>query len=161
MSNALAEMPRRAVSRPDGGVDRLRLTAELAAALACSPDRWAPLVAHVPGERWYGRLFDDPEACAWLITWAPGSGLPLHDHGDASASLVVVGGALSERYTSRDDIGRPGARLRSRHLGLGARASFGADHVHEMRNDGTVPAVSIHVYAPRLDNMAFYQEVLG
>lgn len=142
-------------------MDLLWLTAGLAAALAGSPERWEHLVVHVPGERRYVALFDDPQACGWLITWAPGTGLPLHDHGDASASLVVVGGALSERYTTRHDIERGGAILRPRHLGRGASASFGPDHVHEMRNDGPEPAVSIHVYAPRLDNMAFYDPPSG
>jgi len=34
--------------------------------------------------------------------------------------------------------------------------AFDADHVHEVTNRDTRPAVSIHVYAPSLDRMTFF-----
>jgi predicted metal-dependent enzyme (double-stranded beta helix superfamily) len=34
--------------------------------------------------------------------------------------------------------------------------AFGADYVHDVTNAGTLPAVSLHVYAPVLDTMRRY-----
>jgi hypothetical protein len=138
------------------------LTARQAAAWAAAPARWRHLVRHVPGERWYLPLGATPGASAWLITWAPGTGLALHDHGGVSGTMAVVGGQLTERYGTTADLDgarrRPGelVPLPSRRLGRGSLTTFAPDHVHEVRNDGTEPAVSIHVYAPILEEMAFY-----
>jgi hypothetical protein len=151
-----------------------RLSARLAAAWAAAPERWQHLVRHVPGERWYLPLDDlvaegyavtgsAGAASAWLITWAPGTGLDLHDHGGSAGSLAVVSGVLSERYGRLAPGGsdEPGAghlqgRLRRRRLRRGSVTTFGPDHVHAVRNEGVEPAVSIHVYVPGLTEMAFY-----
>jgi hypothetical protein len=147
-----------------------RLSARLAAAWAAAPERWQHLVCHVPGERWYLPLDDlvaeggaGPAASAWLITWAPGTGLDLHDHGGSAGSLAVVSGVLSERYgrlapgePDEPGAGRLQGRLRRRRLRRGSVTTFGPDHVHAVRNEGVEPAVSIHVYVPGLTEMAFY-----
>jgi predicted metal-dependent enzyme (double-stranded beta helix superfamily) len=144
-----------------------QLSAELAGACAAAPARWRSLVHHEPGSRWYVRLddvvadlvLDDPAPgalSAWLITWAPGTGLDLHDHGGSVGSVAVVGGQLTERYGRLGADGHLRGRLRRRRLGLGSITTFGPDHVHEVRNDGITPAVSIHVYVPGLTDMAFY-----
>lgn len=130
------------------------LTAEVAMRWACAPRRWRDAVQHVPGERWYLRLFEDERVCGWLITWAPGTTLELHDHGGAVGSLAVVEGVLQERFRDRRRV-EPFAR---RELTAGSMVTFTADHVHEVTNTGDVPAVSIHVYAPSLDEMTFYEE---
>jgi hypothetical protein len=145
------------------------LSAELAAAWAGAPERWARLVRHVPGGRWYLPLPVDEVAVAdpsvpvsaWLISWAPGSGLGLHDHGGSAGSLAVVRGELAERHTTTADVvvrgdGSARGRLRRRRLRPGTIATFAGDHVHEVRNDGLEPAVSIHVYVPGLREMSFY-----
>jgi predicted metal-dependent enzyme (double-stranded beta helix superfamily) len=146
---------------------RAELTADLAAAWVSAPARWRRLVHHVPGDRWYLPLFQRPGVSVWLITWAPGTGLDLHDHGGSSGTVAVVGGELTERHSTTGEIlgaypaGRGGpadarAVLRRRRLGRGTLTTFAADHVHEVRNDSRAPAVSIHVYAPGLEEMAFY-----
>jgi predicted metal-dependent enzyme (double-stranded beta helix superfamily) len=103
-------------------------------------------------ERAYLRLEPAAIRCeAWLIRWPPGSVAPLHDHGAAHGLAHVVCGALHElRFTPgvsapqhRD--WRPGAPIE---LALGT--------CHEVRNSGLPVAYSIHVYAPRLEHMTFY-----
>jgi hypothetical protein len=160
-----------------------RWSAELAVALTASSDRWAHLVRHVPGARWYlpllgspgvldldelsGTVPPDATVSAWLITWAPGTGLDLHDHGGSAGTLAVVAGELTERHTNISELTADGPAsfgpdtLRRRRLGPGTLTTFGPDHVHEVRNDGLEPAVSIHVYAPGLTDMAFYDAPAG
>jgi hypothetical protein len=142
--------------------------AGLAAAWAGAPERWRGLVRHVPGGRWYHPLpFEaldgDEPISAWLITWAPGTGLDLHDHGGSAGTLAVVGGELTEWHTTTAGLttlagraGRGGPRLHLRRLTDGSVTTFGADHAHAVRNDGLEPAVSIHVYVPGLTEMSFY-----
>ena len=133
------------------------LTADLAAMWAGSPERWRPLVCHQPGARWYRPLVELSGLSAWLISWAPGTGLDLHDHGGAGGSVAVVDGELDERWTTVPELTAAGPGiLRRRALGTGSVTTFGPDHVHEVRNHGRGPAVSIHVYAPGLEEMTFY-----
>ena len=125
-------------------------------ALAADPDRWRPLVRHVPGDRWFLPLFEQDDLCAWLISWAPGTLVPLHDHGTATGALAVVGGELVEQVSSRARVeaGLPPSHVNR--LPAGSIEPLVADLVHEVRNEGSVLAVSVHVYAPRLDAMRFY-----
>jgi len=139
---------------PGSALSGADLTAEVAMRWACTPARWSTTVRHVEGERWYLPLFEDEHVCGWLITWAPGTSLDLHDHGGAVGSLAVVGGTLTERFRDRRRV-EPFA---TRELTAGSMVTFGADHVHEVTNLGTEPAVSIHVYAPSLSGMTFYEE---
>jgi hypothetical protein len=130
--------------------------AYLAAAWVASPDHWRHLVRHVPGERWYAPLFSIPGAAGWLITWAPNTGLPAHDHGGAAGTLAVVRGELRERFTTTERAAAGAPAWEARRLAAGSLTSFASDHVHEVVNRGVEPAVSIHVYAPGLDEMVFY-----
>jgi len=66
----------------------------------------------------------------------------------------VVSGALVERTVS-------GGRVHHTDLPAGAGRRFGAHHVHGVANRGTVPAISIHVYAPALRSMTRYRLVGG
>ncbi len=60
-----------------------------------------------------------------------------------------------------------GSKGRTRRLRQGDVRPFGPDHIHQVRNDQLEPAVSLHVYAPRLATMTRYRrsegrlEVLG
>ena len=48
-------------------------------------------------------------------------------------------------------------RLRLRTIHAGESVAFGPDHVHDIVNSGAVPAVSLHVYGPRLEAMTYYR----
>ncbi|HWC39672.1 MAG TPA: cysteine dioxygenase family protein [Acidimicrobiales bacterium] len=103
-------------------------------------------------KRWYEPLFDQEGVDAWLLGWPCGGDIDLHDHGGASGAIYVLQGSLVE--TS----GTPRARrLRQRTVQAGQSIAFGPDHVHDIVNRGAVPAVSLHVYGPRLEAMTYYR----
>jgi len=114
-------------------------------------DAWKTVVSRPPVGRRWTQLLDHPDISAWLISWAPGSGLALHDHGDASAGITVVEGELHERYIHLDL-----TDFRARDLDVGSTVGLGPDHVHEVVNRTRSVAISIHVYSPNLDRMTFY-----
>jgi predicted metal-dependent enzyme (double-stranded beta helix superfamily) len=136
--------------------------AALAAALALHEDRWSALVEYRAASRWTHLL--DPDRAAglldpalhadlaqtqvWLLSWLPGQGTDLHDHGGSAGAFAVVRGTLDEEV---------GALRDARQLSAGRVRPFGAHHVHRVTNRGGEPAVSVHVYTPRLTVMNTYR----
>jgi predicted metal-dependent enzyme (double-stranded beta helix superfamily) len=92
---------------------------------------------------------------AWLITWPRGSCIDLHDHGDSTGAMAVVSGVLEEKFFSFHSRGT--TRLRSRNLFAGRSVLLPADHVHGITNGSDVPALSLHVYTPRLTEMTYHE----
>ncbi|MCX0244177.1 MULTISPECIES: cysteine dioxygenase [Streptomyces] len=117
----------------------------LARTIAADRDRWAPLVRYDTTTRWYHRLRTGPGYEVWLLSWVPGQGSGLHDHGPSSGVLTVLDGELTER-TERG----------KRTLGAGAQRVFAPGYVHEVVNDSLEPAVSLHVYYPGLTDMPMH-----
>jgi hypothetical protein len=116
-------------------------------------------VVHWPGaldveERSWRLIAQTPEFDAWLIAWPHGGTIDLHDHGGARGALHVIAGSLVESVPWRDDAGR--LTLASTELRSGATLAFGAGHVHDVRNESSVPALSLHVYSPSLTSMSYY-----
>jgi predicted metal-dependent enzyme (double-stranded beta helix superfamily) len=93
---------------------------------------------------------------AWLIHWAPGGDIALHDHGGSSGAMWVLTGELEESYTDAV-VRRP---LRRRFLGAGAGLTFGPGHVHDIVNPTSSLATTIHVYSPHLASMTFYDDAI-
>lgn len=102
-------------------------------------------------ERWYQRIAIAPTHEAWLIGWGAGHELELHDHGDSSGALAVVTGRLTEQ-----SVDPRGTGLRRRVLRPGGTHVFDTGHIHHVANEHDEPAVSVHVYSPRLRSMTFY-----
>jgi predicted metal-dependent enzyme (double-stranded beta helix superfamily) len=127
----------------------------LARHYAADPDGWPVAPRFNPAERWYHRLagYDDHEV--WLLTWLPGQGTDLHDHGGSAGALHVVSGDLVEDTVTLPQPGRA-PRVSVRELTAGLGHAFGPRHVHRVTNRSTRPAVSIHVYAPALRSMTRY-----
>jgi quercetin dioxygenase-like cupin family protein len=148
--------------RPAHPVDRRTSVAALAAALAAAEHRWLPLVEYRPESRWSTLLPRDAavgvldpslhadlaHAQVWLLSWLPGQGTDLHDHGGSAGAFAVVRGVLSERV---------GAREGAAELTAGRVRHFGPHHVHRVSNPGAEAAVSVHVYTPRLTVMNTYR----
>ena len=92
-----------------------------------------------------------------VFLWPPGSGTAIHDHSCWGAYRCVAGSLLEERYERLDDGSRPGyARLKRLWC-----LSWGPDDaastvlpygggIHRVGNPGNNPAVSVHLYGPRL-----------
>ncbi|WBB62233.1 cysteine dioxygenase family protein [Streptomyces sp. WMMC500] len=124
--------------------------------LAGRPDRWRPAVRFDAAARFHTRLEAAGGHEVWLLTWLPGQGTEIHDHGGAAGAFTVVAGVLTER-TFPALRGAP----RARELTAGGLRAFGSRYVHEVANAGTAPAVSIHAYTPALSAMSFYAELPG
>jgi hypothetical protein len=113
-----------------------------------------PYVDYDESERWHQRLYCDRRVNVWLVSWLPSQGTQLHDHGGSSGAFTVLSGELSEA------IYRPGRTnghaLRDHQRSAGASVGFGTHYVHDVRNLGSAPAVSVHAYSPPLTTMNFY-----
>ncbi len=156
-----------AARTPGTDVARSTSAAAVAAALAAVADAWLPRVEYREASRWTGLLpardaaaLLDPSlagdlagAQVWLLTWLPGQGTPLHDHGGSAGAFAVVRGALTE-----DTVGGPDGAVReaATELSAGRVRPFGPHHVHRVTNRGTLPAVSVHAYTPALRTMSTY-----
>jgi predicted metal-dependent enzyme (double-stranded beta helix superfamily) len=92
---------------------------------------------------------------AWVIGWPPGGAIELHDHGESSGAVVLAGGELVEMVVRQDQ--RGALVMSTTVLPVAASVTFGPAHVHEMVNPGPGPAISVHVYAPRLTAMTYYE----
>ncbi len=156
----LATMPMRNVTHPAGsGIDRrswrcLRPEQLLAIAHGLVPTalQW-PGVSDPQERRW--SLIASPEGLeAFVIAWPAGGFIELHDHGAASGAIVVAQGTLTEMSVRLDSEGRSAAATRTLHTG--SHVAFGPGRVHDVVNRGPRPAVSVHVYAPRLASMTYY-----
>lgn len=126
--------------------------ARLARRIAARPDLWRPRLRHDPAQRGFFRLFATPEMEAWILTWCGAQAIELHDHGGSAGAVLVVEGMLVECATSL----KTAAPLRRRLWPEGSLHRFDASHVHDLQHVGLAPATSVHVYAPRLTTMTFY-----
>ncbi len=116
---------------------------------AARPGLWRPLVRFTSPDRFYRRLARTDAYEVWLLTWLPGQGTEIHDHGGSAGSFGVVEGALTEHAYPA-----PGG---GRRLVTGAVRAFGPRYVHRVTNEGDRPAVSIHAYAPALTTQTYYR----
>ena len=158
--------PRTAARRPAG-------PAALAVALTLRTELWAPLVEYRAESRWTHLL--DPSAAAavldpslhdelagaqvWLLSWLPGQGTDLHDHGSSAGAFAVARGTLTERVVAAGPTGA--AHEATADLSAGRVRHFGEHYVHQVTNAQTEPAVSVHVYAPGLRWMNTYRVEQG
>lgn len=101
-------------------------------------------------------LDSSPHLQIWLLSWPAGTQNGWHDHAEAAGAFQVVVGTLQEQ-TSYEG-GRPsyeGGR-QDRTFIAGQGRSFGQNHLHHVANVGVHTALSVHVYAPRLNSMTRY-----
>jgi mannose-6-phosphate isomerase-like protein (cupin superfamily) len=161
-SSLFADAPTAPARRPSGA-------AALAVALTLRTDLWAPLVEYRPESRWTSLI--DPAVAAdvldpalhpelaqaqiWLLSWLPGQGTDLHDHGTSAGAFAVARGTLTERVVAARS--REAVREDAADLAAGRVRWFGPHYVHQVTNTLDEPAVSIHVYAPALRWMNTYR----
>ncbi|WP_405751632.1 cysteine dioxygenase family protein [Streptomyces sp. NBC_00012] len=117
----------------------------LARTIAADRAQWEPRVRYDTTTRWYHRLRTGPGYEVWLLSWVPGQGSGLHDHGPSSGVLTVLEGRLTER-TERA----------TRTLDSGAQRVFAPGYAHEVVNGSLEPAVSLHIYYPGLTEMPMH-----
>ncbi|WP_433373568.1 cysteine dioxygenase [Actinoplanes sp. CA-142083] len=132
-------------------LDHLAIAAQFAAA----PEQWHVAPRFNPVSRWYERLHVADDHEVWLLTWLPGQGTDLHDHGGSAGAFHVFAGTLTEDTVTTPAGAAP--HISGRELGEGAGRRFGSRHIHRITNRSSRPAVSIHVYGPALTTMTRYR----
>ncbi|WP_052851201.1 cysteine dioxygenase [Streptomyces avicenniae] len=122
--------------------------ASTAREFAARTELWRPATRFTADRRWYQRLERADDFEVWLLTWLPGQGTEIHNHGGSSGAFTVVEGTLTERSFGDEPVPRT--------LDTGQLRSFGPTYVHEVTNNGDIPAVSIHAYGPALTVQSFF-----
>jgi mannose-6-phosphate isomerase-like protein (cupin superfamily) len=119
---------------------------DLACGVAAAEPYWRQHVVHDRFERQPVRLLATDLYEVWVIGWAQGQGVELHDHGESAGCLVVVEGELTEEVVHngiKERVALPTGSVRDLPVGV----------VHEVSNRRAAPATSIHVYSPPLTLM--------
>jgi predicted metal-dependent enzyme (double-stranded beta helix superfamily) len=129
---------------------------QIARQLAARTDLWQPEIRYDQDDRYYTRLVQEPGYEAWLLTWLPGQGTRWHDHGGSAGAFATVQGTLTERHAVLRGDGTARIAAGERRLSDAAVRPFGKNHIHRVTNEGVLPAVSVHVYAPSLSEMHEY-----
>lgn len=115
------------------------------------PDIWQPLVRVDGEQRRYELIYEDEQLDAWVLSWMPGQGTGFHDHYISGVGLCCAQGGV------REDLlvyGAPDVEL---HLRPGDTRQGGPGYIHRVRHELGEPAVTIHVYSPRLDWVGQYR----
>src|SRR3954453_15327078 len=107
----------------------------IASRYAADPEQWPIAPRFNPRDRWYHRLAVADDHEVWLLTWLPGQGTDLHDHGGSAGAFLVFDGSLTEDTVSIS-AGTP-PRITARELGVGAGRRFDSRHVHRITNRST------------------------
>ena len=115
--------------------------ARIAVDVARDRDRWSHLLRYDPDERFATLVESTGDVEIWLLSWLPGQHTDLHDHAGSAGAFTVVSGVLTETVVR-------GAHEFEHPVTVGSTRVFGPSYVHQVRNLGTDPAVSIHVYRP-------------
>jgi predicted metal-dependent enzyme (double-stranded beta helix superfamily) len=125
----------------------------VASAIAARTDLWEPLVHDNPDpdRRCYELVYEDDRMDAWILSWMPGQGTGFHDHYISGVGLSVARGCV------REDMMVYGSEPQSRLLREGATRQGGPGYIHRVNHDEGTPAVTVHVYSPRLDWVGQYR----
>jgi len=123
----------------------------VAGAIAERTELWEPLVHRDPENRKYELVYEDERMDAWVLSWMPGQGTGFHDHYISSVGLSVARGAV------REDLMVYGRDPDTRVLTPGETRQGGPGYIHRVTYESGLPAVTVHVYSPRLDWVGQYR----
>lgn len=134
----------------DVAADVAEVAAAIAATLTVTSARWPSVPAEHATERTGIRVLSNAEYDVWLLRWPAGTSVDPHDHGKSAGGFAVVAGALEEiRWhdgVRSSQVVRPGRPV---------TVERGVVHDVVGAADGTL---SVHVYAPPLREMTYYDE---
>jgi hypothetical protein len=124
---------------------------QLARDIVERPEVWEPLVRADPDRRRYELIYEDESVDAWVLSWMPGQGTGFHDHYISGVGLCCATGGV------REDLMVYGQQDMALHLGPGDSRQGGPGYIHRVRHEAGEPAVTVHVYSPRLDWVGQYR----
>jgi len=136
---------------PHGGVLTPEELEGVAAGIARRPSIWEPLVRVDSDRRRFEFVYEDDHVDAWVLSWMPGQGTGFHDHYVSGVGLACVRGVVREDWLR---LGAPEIELRLR---PGDTRRGGPGYIHRVRHAQGEPAVTVHVYSPRLDEVGQYR----
>jgi len=134
----------------DGILSPLELE-ELAARIGSTPELWQPLVRIDREQRRYELVYEDERMDAWVLSWMPGHATGFHDHYISSVGIYAAQGVV------REDQMRFELPPIERELTPGTRRHGNPSYIHRVQHLAGEPAVTIHVYSPRLDWVGQYR----
>lgn len=123
----------------------------LALDIADRTEIWEPLTHADLERRRYELIYEDDRMDAWVLSWMPGQGTGFHDHYISGVGIAVAAGAV------REDLMVYGAEHLALHLTAGDSRQGGPGYIHRVTHEEGEPAVTIHVYSPRLDWVGQYR----
>ena len=121
----------------------------MASGVALVAEAWADSVERHLDARTGLRILATESFDVWLLRWPAGTAVSPHHHGDSDAAFAVSSGALKEtRWLD--------GRREERRIAPGQGATVERGVVHDV--GAPVEALSVHVYAPPLARMAFFDD---
>lgn len=136
---------------PHEGILSIDELERVARDIAARARLWQPLVHTDYAQRRYELAYEDERMDAWVLSWMPGQATGFHDHYVSGVGLCVAAGSVVE-----DQMVVGGDHV-VRRLDPGATRKGGPGYIHRVRHEAGVPAVTIHVYSPRLDEVGQYR----
>jgi predicted metal-dependent enzyme (double-stranded beta helix superfamily) len=136
---------------PHDGLLSPAVLEDVAHGLATRSELWEPLVHSDPDRRRYELVYEDERMDAWILSWMPGQGTGFHDHYISGVGLCIARGSVCE------DVMVYGREPQSRILHAGDTRQGGPGYIHRVNHAGGLPAVTVHVYSPRLDWVGQYR----
>jgi len=124
---------------------------DVAQTLAGRSELWEPLVHADSTHRRYELVYEDDRMDAWVLSWMPDQGTGFHDHYISGVGLCVASGCV------REDLMVYGGEPQSRDLRPGDTRQGGPGYIHRVSHHDGAPAVTVHVYSPRLDWVGQYR----
>ena len=128
------------------------------------PICWPRLGSHVAySPRGYvrKRLFRNGQWEMLLLCWLPGQMTVIHDHGGSWGATRVLSGSLTESLFRWREAASSVTRQRSRTLQASQITVETDDTIHQVANQGDMPAISLHIYSPPLVQFHSYHPQLG
>jgi len=120
-----------------------------------------PFVEYDEDERWHQRIYRDQRVDIWLISWLPSQATSLHDHGGSAGAFSVIEGQLIETVAAGHIGAGPARPLVELARRTDDSVGFSKHYIHDVRNAGERPAVSVHAYSPPLTSMTYYDLEAG
>ena len=134
----------------DGILDPEELE-HVAREIAARPGIWEPLTHADTERRRYELVYEDDRMDAWVLSWMPGQATGFHDHYISSVGICCAQGRV------REDQMRYGGPPLERVLSPGDSRRGDPSYIHRVQYEDGTPAVTIHVYSPRLDWVGQYR----